>query len=160
MNSKNIIFNWDENTGIASCLITDNKDNTFFGISKCHPEDRDMMNEYTGYNIAYNRALLKALRFHRDNELLLRYKTLKQFYYTINHSQQFNKNSYETKMLKRQIQLAQDDLNSIKELINETKTELLNYIHDKDKFYNKIRDLRKVKSFEEEHNNSQIFTET
>ena len=40
------MFEWDEELGLASCIITD-KENTFYGQAHCHDDDLDMMNEKT-----------------------------------------------------------------------------------------------------------------
>lgn len=151
--NQDTIFNWDCETGITECILTDGKGNTFYGSAKCHPEDRDMMNEHTGYEIAYQRAFLNALRFYRDNELKNKYASLKHFYHVINHSKHFNEHSYEVKMLKRQMHMFEEDLETIKTIINDTKQRLLEYIAQKNDFYIKIRNNREVKRLEEEHKN-------
>ena len=91
------IFSWDENTGLASCILSDGK-NVYTGIAQCHPEDMDMMSEKTGCEIAFKRAKIEALRAYRD-ELKIQYKTLKQLYHSMNMSYRFNENSYVNKML-------------------------------------------------------------
>ena len=45
----NPIFSWDEETGIASCILYNKANNkTYLGIAQCHTDDFDMMNEKTG----------------------------------------------------------------------------------------------------------------
>jgi hypothetical protein len=35
------IFNWDETTGFASCILSDGE-KVFPGFAQCHPDDMDM----------------------------------------------------------------------------------------------------------------------
>lgn len=51
-------FTWDEETGIAICIITDDKQRTFIGEATCHPDDTDMRSERTGCELAFRRAKL------------------------------------------------------------------------------------------------------
>ena len=67
---------------------------------------------------------------------------LKQFYYTINRSKQFNEKSYENIMLQRQIRMIELDLATAREMIAGEEQELRFYITEKDKFYNQIRKQR------------------
>lgn len=59
-------FSWDPETGSALCLLF-NKNDTYIGTAFCSPEDKDMMSEKTGCEIAYHRALIAALRARRDD---------------------------------------------------------------------------------------------
>lgn len=154
MNSNNTIFNWDEETGMASCILTDKKNNIFLGLAQCHPDDRDMMNQYTGQEIAYRRALLKALRFYKKNELTIKYQALYHYYNIINHSKYSNEQSYEVKMLKRQLTMLKEDINSMKEYIAEEQEKLNEFLRLKEEFYQHIRNNREVKILEEQHKKS------
>ena len=142
MNNKNVEFHYDK-IGVASCTIKyDGK--TFTAYARCHPEDSDMMNEYTGCNIAYRRAAIILYRYRRD-ELKQSLKALNQLYYTMRHSKKFNEKSYENIMLQRQINLIKDDLATIKELLINERQNLIEYINSKDEFYKSIRANRKTK---------------
>ena len=61
--NKKPIFSWQKDDGIAICKIT-NPENDYIavGMAKCHPEDRDMMSERTGLEIAYHRALMNLYK--------------------------------------------------------------------------------------------------
>ena len=66
----NPIFSWDEETGIASCILYNKANNkTYLGIAQCHTDDFDMMNEKTGCNIAFLRAKIKAFQSYKNDEL-------------------------------------------------------------------------------------------
>lgn len=135
------MFKWDPESGTATCVLTDGQ-NIFLGIATCGPDDRDMMNEKTGCQIAMQRAKIDYLKHIRDNELKPRLSALKQLYYSINQSKYFNEKAYETKMLCRQIYLTKSDLNMIKDEITQTKQELKLYLEEKGKFYQRVREQR------------------
>ena len=58
------------------------------------------------------------------------------------HSNKFNPKSYENIMLQRQIRIFKFDIDEIKKIIATEKQNLMTYISEKDKFYNKIRKNR------------------
>ena len=128
-------------TGIATFHIQDGN-LVFEGQAKCHPDDMDMMSEYTGLAIAQIRATLKYYRHLRDNELVPQIKTIKQLYYAMNRSKKFNPKSYENIMLQRHLQNLENDLTVVKEIIATLTKQLSVFIQEKDKFYNKIRAQR------------------
>lgn len=139
---KKPIFNWNPEDKIASCIITD-KEKIFYGTASCHPDDEDMMGEKTGCEIAFKRASIKLFRSYRD-ELKIELKTLEQLYYAMNRSKNFNKKSYETKMLLRAIRRTKNDLAEIKSILINEEQSLKSYIENKDKFYKRIRKNRQI----------------
>ena len=136
------IFSWDEEQGLASCILTDGKQ-VYTGIAQCHPEDVDMMSEKTGCEIAFKRAKIETLRALRD-ELKIRLSTLKQLYHSMNISHRFNENSYENKMLQRQIRSINFDLTTTKEILASEEQSLRAYIKSKDIFYTQTRKRRQM----------------
>ena len=138
------IFGWNEDTGMASCILTDGE-NVYTGYAKCHPDDNDMKGEKTGCEIAFKRAKICALRGYRD-ELKLSLKTLNQLYFSMNQSKRFDEKSYENKMLQRQIRRINFDLATVKEIIATEEQNLRTYLSEKDKFYVKTRIRREVKA--------------
>lgn len=138
------IFNWDPEEGVASCIIK-YKNQTFCGVAMCHEEDKDMMSEKTGMEIAYRRATIDYLKYVRDMELKPALKALKQLYYTMKHSTHFNPNSYENSKLQRHIRMYEFDLETINELIVNERKNLKDYIDKKDEFYKKTRISRQIR---------------
>ena len=134
------IFNWDENAGIASCIVS-NGEKVYTGFAKCHPDDTDMTSEKTGCEIALRRARINALRGYRD-ELKIRLSALNQYYHSMNMSYRFNEKSYENKMLQRQIRQIKFDLDTTKEMIAGEELSLRAYIKSKDVFYIQTRKRR------------------
>ena len=141
------IFNWDPEEGVASCIIK-YKNQTFCGVAMCHEEDKDMMSEKTGMEIAYRRATIDYLKYVRDMELKPALKALKQLYYTMKHSTHFNPKSYENSKLQRHIRMYEFDLETINELIADERKNLKDYINKKDEFYKKTRIGRQIKQAE------------
>ena len=141
------IFNWDPEEGVASCIIK-YKNQTFCGVAMCHEEDKDMMSEKTGMEIAYRRATIDYLKYVRDMELKPALKALKQLYYTMKHSTHFNPNSYENSKLQRHIRMYEFDLETINELIINERKNLKDYIDKKDEFYKKTRISRQIRQAE------------
>ena len=144
------IFNWDEEAGIASCILSDGE-KVYTGFAQCHPDDEDMKGQKTGCEIAFRRARINALRGYRD-ELKIRLATLKQLYHSMNISYRFNEKSYENKMLQRQIRMINFDLTTTKEMIATEEQNLRAYIKEKDEFYKKTRKRRAMR--EEKANNN------
>jgi hypothetical protein len=134
------IFSWDEETGTASCILTDGK-KTYTGIAMCHPDDEDMKGEKTGCEIALRRANIDVLKAYRD-ELKTKLAALNQLYYSMKHSTHFNEKSYENRMLQRQIRMTNFDLTVIKEDIATEQQNLREYILKKDIFYKQTRQRR------------------
>ena len=135
------IFNWDEEAGISSCIVSDGE-KVYTGFAQCHPDDEDMKGQKTGCEIAFRLARINALRGYRD-ELKIQLKALNQLYYSMNKSTKFNEKSYENRMLQRQIRMINFDLTTTKEMIATEQENLRTYIKEKDEFYNKTRMRRK-----------------
>ena len=138
------IFNWDEEAGVATCVLKD-KEHIYYGIAHCSPKDADMKSQKTGLTIAYRRAFISAL-CQRRNELKNQLKGLRNFYYSINTSKYFDKDSYPVRQLISHIKRLEFDLKEIKTEIKEEKDDLHKYLSDKAVFYNKIRANRKADS--------------
>ena len=136
------IFEWDEELGYASCILTDGK-NYFYGSAHCHEEDKDMKSEKTGCEIAYIRAEIQALIHLRDFEIKPMLAAYKQLFYSMNKSKHFNAKSYENKMLQRKIREKEFDLATTNKMIATEKTNLREYLKIKDEFYTKVRNHRR-----------------
>ena len=143
-------YTWSERYGTATCTLF-YKNYEFTGVANCHPDDQDMMSKLTGQTIAEYRATLKYLRFIRDCELQPQLKSLKQLYYSMNHSKYFNPKSYEAKMLYRQINHLTEDLKENKYLIDLTKSELKAYLTTKERDHKQLRDFLKKKELAEDN---------
>lgn len=137
-------FCFDPDLGSSLCVL-ESKTKTYVGTAQCAEEDRDMMSEKTGCEIAYHRAVLNSLIDYREtlkNEL----NGLKKYYYSVCQSKQFDKKSYMAKMLNRQILMREDDIATAQDLIHQEKEYLKNYLSDKAILYKKIRNIRKAES--------------
>ena len=141
-------YDWDEEFGVASCTIF-YKDMEFYGQAACHPNDEDMMSRLVGQTIAEMRATIWYLRHVRDNELRPQLQALYQLYYNMKHSKKFNPKSYEAKMLYKQIQLIEKNLDIVKMDIKELYQNLTNYIEQKDLDHQIIKKFREKKQMVE-----------
>lgn len=138
-------FSWDQENGTAVCILSDGN-NAFVGMAICDAEDQDMKSEKTGCQIALWRAEIKYYLHLKENEIKPALRALKQVYYTMKHSTHFNPNSYENKMLWRQIHQKELDLTVVNKMLTEKKTSLKDYLDEKQKFYKKIRKNRNIES--------------
>lgn len=143
---KLLSTSFNKETGESICIF-DSEYGRIVGTAQCHPDDEDMKNELTGTTIASMRAERKYLQLCKI-ECKGQLAALKQLYYSMKHSNNFNPKSYESKMLFRQIQLIENDLITIKQMITINSEQLKKYIDDKDDFYTKLRILRKVRASE------------
>lgn len=142
-------FEWVEELGQTTCVIEDKQGHIFIGTATCHDDDQDMKSRRTGEEIAYRRARIEQMRYIREN-VKLELQTLNQLYYSMKHSTRFNPNSYENKMLQRQIRGKTFDLDTIKEMLATERENLKNMLQEKDKFYNQVRAHRsKAKTIQE-----------
>lgn len=143
-------FKWYPEEGLAICEIEDFDHIVYTGKAKCHSDDKDMMNEKTGCEIALIKATMNYQRgqMRRTKHELA---ALKQLYYSINKSSRYSPGSYEAIMLRKQIQYKEDDIEAYKESLYELKTDLIRYVTAKDVFYKTIRNLRREKELEKMH---------
>ena len=137
---KTPYFSWDAEEGIATCIIQNHND-VFYGTAKCHPNDIDMQSEKTGYEIAYRRALLKAIQKEKE-KLGYELKGLEKYYYTMNKSKYFDEDSYPIRRLVSQIENIKTDIFNLDSEQDIIKKSLKEYINLKDDFYKKIRKNR------------------
>lgn len=140
MKKDKVTFEYFEEAGVSYCYIKQ-YGKTFVGSASCHPDDKDMQSERTGCEIANRRAYIALLEHERDNIIIPGLRSLKQLYYSINTSKEFNKKSYEAKALHRHIRIFENDLATIKAELADEKQSLKEYIEGKDKFYKRIRTI-------------------
>lgn len=141
---------WDAENNIATCTLIDDQGRKFVGTAKCHPDDLDFSNELTGGVIASHRAMIKYLRSIKRDILQPELRALKQLYYSMNQSKKFNPNSYENKMLQRQIHIKEEDLATIEEELVSLQQKLKLFIATKDATYKKLRQNRAIKKTQAE----------
>ena len=138
MKKEKVTYIFDDKTGVGYCSIFE-YGLEFTGIAVCHPDDRDILSERTGCEIANRRAYLELLYHERDNIIAPQLKALKQLYYSINKSKNFNKKGYAEKALYRHVRMLEHDLTAIKAEIATEKQSLKDYINGKEKFYQRHR---------------------
>jgi hypothetical protein len=111
----------------------------FQGTAVCHDEDLDMESERVGLSIAESRATVKVLKFIRDNEIKPQLKILEHLYSNMKTSKFYNSNSYEAKMVRKQLGNIKKELTTINNTIADEKKFLKDYIDGKEKLYQRLR---------------------
>ena len=138
---KHPTFFWNEELGQATCYY-DFHGQTYGADAFCHPEDTAFKSEKIGCTIAEMRAHINALMQYRDAELRPGLKALKQLYYSINTSKYYNADNYVEKMITRQIELKQLDIDTTNEQIQNLKQQLKDYLHNLAKVNSSLRRQR------------------
>lgn len=133
-------FYWDDTTKTATCILADGN-NIFTGIASAHPDDMDMANEKTGYQIALWRAEIKYYTHIRDNELKPALKALKKVLDEMKYSKRFNPKSYENRALLRNFYQVESDLDTIRYLLANTKKNLNNTFLKKKSFIKELEPI-------------------
>lgn len=136
---KEPIFSYED--GHAVCEVVDNMGRIIKGEAWCAEEDKDFESILMGSTIAEMRAQIEAAKTYR-NDLKIKLSALKQLYYSMNQSKQFNPKSYENKMLHRQIRLIEADLEIAIHQLAVLKLDLYEYINDKDQLHQRLRKKR------------------
>ena len=134
------VFQWDEETGSAICIITCG-DRNFCGIATCAETDQDMKSEKVGCEIAYSRAVIRFLQSEKQR-VKYQKQALEHLKSTIQNSEEFSKT---WKRLCKEIHNLELDFYDAQEQIDMIKNYLREYINDKDALYKKIRQKRQGK---------------
>lgn len=148
--NKKPIFSWQEDDGIAVCKIT-NPENDYIavGMARCHPEDRDMMSEKTGLEIAYHRALMNLYK-NKVKNLKKERRVHEDIYKTFMSMPNFDKENRYIRVVRHRIYGLKEEIKIYQELINNTRAYINDFIDNKTKFYNLTRANRKVEEFKQE----------
>ena len=126
-----ILNDWMQETGVASCIISDNNNNIKiegFGMAQCHPDDEPFKSETIGSFIAESRARIDVLRKIRDYDLKPSLIALQHLQSTMVKSNRYNPDSYESKRLKKEIQNQKNEIDYINEILREEKHNLNFYL--------------------------------
>lgn len=110
-------FKHFEKTGLTICKMPI-KGKLYIGTSQCHPEDK--YSERVGNRLAHDRASIEYLCDQRD-AMVCQLKVLKHLLSIYDQSVKTNKNSYEYKMLVRQINILSEDIEGLRFVIREAK---------------------------------------
>ena len=102
----------------------------YCGHAECHADDVPIFSQRLGERLAYDRASIDYLRDERDkiNEQI---KSLKHLLSIYNQSQKTNKESYEYKMLQKQINTYIRDSKELSRAIKEIKEEDIKYVTER-----------------------------
>jgi hypothetical protein len=130
-----ITQDWNEEIGMAQCVITDTSNGVTlsgYGRALCHDDDEAYKNQITGDYIAFTRAQIDILRKKRDYELKPSIIAIEHIISTMINSKNYNPNSYEAKRIKKELQNLKLDLRYINTVIEDTQLGLREYLILKD----------------------------
>ena len=140
---KEPYFSWDPETGHAICLIQDGNA-TYYGTAKCAPDDKDMMSEKTGCEIAWTRANISYMQKQKE-KVRYQIEALQHYKSTVLQSKTLiidDNVDYLFRRLNKEIYNLRQEHYELQSQIDVAKTRLREYIKDKDTFYKKIREKR------------------
>lgn len=133
---------FDETQGVSFVCLTDRHGRIYEGLAQISPNDLDFQSERTGLSTADLRAQINFYKGYIKNELKPQLRALKQLYYSMNRSKNFDKTHYEVKMLNRAIKRIEAEIQETKDFITELTQVLKDYIQQKDDMYKKLRAKR------------------
>lgn len=110
----------------------------FIGRAYLHEDDKDLGNEKTGLFIAETRAKIKFLKeLNRQHKTQL--KGIVDTYKMLINSSNCNQDSYEIKLIRREINRRKKAILEEEEIIDRLRSNLKEYIDAKEDFYKRIR---------------------
>lgn len=136
---------FDENTGHACYLYRASNGKVYRGEAICHTDDKEFMSKLTGLHIAKMRCMIG---YAKDEKIRIygKLQGIKQIYYSIIQSKNFNRDNYESKMIYRQMKLIEEEYKDICNSITELKNGLKTYLDSKAAFQKDIINKRKKNS--------------
>lgn len=117
----------DDYNTLCTLTIGDKK---YCGHAECHTDDIPIFSQRLGEKLAYDRASMDYLRDER-NKINEQIKSLKHLLSIYNQSQKTNKESYEYKMLQKQINTYIRDSKELSKIIKEIKEEDIKYVTER-----------------------------
>lgn len=140
---KTVSTSWHEEFGHAVFTAMTPMGIGVYGEAQRHEDDKDLGNERTGLTIAEARAVIQALRAKREYEIKPKLAILKHLYSNIQTSKNHDPKSHESRMIRSQIRAIERELAEVNNDIAEEQRSLKEYIDNKDKMYNKLREKAK-----------------
>lgn len=113
------------------------------GWADCHPND--FFSQRVGERISYNRASVDYLKDERHN-ICEQIKSLKHLLSIYDQSAKTNKNSYEYRMLQKQINAYTKDLNDLRQAIKDIKEMDIEYVKERTRILEREKTLSNNKS--------------
>lgn len=142
-----MIEHWDEEHGVYRIVLRYRTPSGIIlegiGIAECHPDDYPFMSQLTGNMIAGYRAEIDLIKKVNNYEIKPGIDVLKHVYCTMTHSKKYNPKSYEAIRIKKELAHLMDELEENKQTIAYIQNELKEYIQNKEKVYQRIREGQK-----------------
>lgn len=125
-----ILSNYDETTGISYCEVQ-HKGKIYSGVSRLHPEDKEIASKYTGCRYAEIKAEIKALKAEY-NEAKASCEECRKFVKACSQYSNFDKESPTAKVMYRQLNRRIKKVNQLADKINQRIMDLDIAIKQKD----------------------------
>ena len=137
-----ILRHWYPDEDLHETLIITKDGEEIIGTAVCHPDDKDMKNEYAGETISRWRAMYKYGKHMLKHELRPQLKILKHLFDCMKQSKEYNPRSNEVRLIRRQIAQLEKEIADLKYDLEGLQGLVREYIDAKDDFYKKIRAKR------------------
>ena len=114
---KLVNAHFDSETG-KSWAVIEHKKTKFVGHAKCHPDDRAEVSKFAGCGYAESRAIIKALKFERKEEIK-ECEAIRKFVKAVTQYKDFDSTSREARAMFRQLNRRIKKVNMLTMKINE-----------------------------------------
>jgi hypothetical protein len=135
-----IDFQFNESTKETKCILRYGN-YVCEGKARCHPDDLDMANPLTGQDIAYKRAVMKAIK-NEIKEMRIELKALSQFFARVIQSKKVEDRCYVLYQLKKEINELDLEIHLLQEEYETIKNGLKVKLIAKDTLYEQLRKIR------------------
>ncbi len=135
---------YDVNTGISTAIIKTEL-GTFTGTTKLHEEDKDIVSNFAGCEYAEMRAIIKYAKA-KIQEQRIKVKTLENAKLTIEQLKGYEKNSPESRQIRKLYFIELNKLNQYKERLEFLKSNLYTQMKDRRQKIKEILDKAATKN--------------
>lgn len=135
---------YDMNTGISTAIIKTEL-GTFTGTTKLHEEDKDIVSNFAGCEYAEMRAIIKYAKA-KIQEQRIKVKTLENAKLTIEQLKGYEKNSPESRQIRKLYFIELNKLNQYKERLEFLKSNLYTQMKDRRQKIKEILDKAATKN--------------
>lgn len=133
-------YNFNKETGEATFKYT-YKGHTFTGKAYTHEDDKDMMTEFIGLELADNRAFVQYLKVRRA-ELETRLQALQGMYNYLSDDKNFDLSSSYARKFRLEILDTKNELDNCRIAIKDIPKFMKSKIEGRDEIYKKVRARR------------------
>lgn len=133
-------YYYDSGTHTTTCVCR-GKHKTYVGTSQCHEHDYEFESKLVGQEIALTRAAIQEIIDARD-DAHQRVIALRHVYDILDQNEKVDNNSFECRMIKRQLTIQENELAALKEVLKDMRSDLNDTIKQKETLYKKLKAMR------------------